>query len=485
MSTVEAALSTLSLSDASTIPKQSKGRTFYDLPGEIRNQIYKYLLSPAFAIPGPLEDPQRTKVLFDRSHFIGHLRNRKIFSVEDSSAQQENEGKVHPRTSVAYKYKSSLLQASRQIYKEASPIFYNENQFVCFLTSSPGLCRVLRECGFMRVSQFLKNDQWVATIKLRWDINDHIQYVFVIPSEELWILARIFIKANISHGFFFSSCNLRIYISDSLPFVSYAFGSELFTVVRQLYNVLDMKFDKRLEPHIPPTYALVLPESFAWESFLGYVREDYTHSHELYFVGDMVSALTWAKNAVDDMDGGRDTHYIAWKMKGERLKSRSCELRQELALWVYKIELEIDPTTVLTFNVNDPKPCIPTFSELDADSRAILSLAWELTVCLGEGHLKESSELYDKMYTHEWSGGSALARCLHQEIKSGMDCWLTVSPKDDNFINLADQILQRDKKREGWMEMNEDVVRGGLNIERPECKTTCSSLPDRYQLTTR
>lgn len=446
-------MSSLSISGPSNEPcNVSKRKGLFDLPGEIRNKIYRLLLGPETAILGTFEDPRRTEMLFERDSFIDHITGRATESALGPGEIQED--LEFPRRTVAYRYKSSLLSVNRQIYEEASPIFYEENRFICFLTSYPALYRVLRECGFMRSSPSLSNDRWIATFKLRWNVSVRNRFIFIIPLQELGILARIFRKASSSKVLFFSNCDLRIITSDCLPSVSSELVEAFLEPIRQLYNLLQIAFDDRLRPHMQSGSPMILPNQFCWFRFLTSIKRDLGESVKLYTEGDLTHACQWGLSASKDLDGARDVHYLAWDDRGGLVKVRSTMVRQDLALWLYKVQLEMDLSEGFYCGDDDQRLRLPTFHHLDEDSKTMVWYGWEVTCALGHGDSKRALTFFDRMDGFVWTGGPLLARCIHREIQYAAYLWRTCCVNvSAEFEEDVTKMIRRDNLRPGWMEL--------------------------------
>ena len=427
----------------------STSHGFFALPGEIRNKIYRYLLSPNYNILGPYEDFRRTKVLFDRDSFIKLFEQKKY----------AHDGYEFPRKSIAYRYMPALLSANHRICEEASPIFYEENQFVCFRTSAPGLSRVLEECGFMKVSMNLVNHKWMATISLLFHNHFRNRFVYIIPSAELGTLARIFLKANIAQLLVYSGCHLRITLNKYMPTISNNLAMLVLQPIRELYNVYRLQIDDRLVPHTQPLYNLMLPDRFRWEVFLMRIIGDYKNSQILYLDGNMRSALLWATSSIQDLDGGRQTHFSAWVMKGDNFKNRSSMLRQEMHIWFNKLVLEISMPVEGSMNGTNsddgPERHIRNCAGLDAASLDIVWNGWLATADLGLGRSKEALMNYNNMYAGKWTGGRRLARCIREELVFAIQCWKESWPTiEQDYADAAQEIIERDKLRKGWMNLD-------------------------------
>lgn len=87
---------------------------FLDLPPEIRNKIYRFLVSPDL--------PEASK--------LGTSRSCPLGSVAAST-----------------KYDISIIHTNRQIYNEASDIFYRDHLFVCFRFSFSGVAHGIHNLG--------------------------------------------------------------------------------------------------------------------------------------------------------------------------------------------------------------------------------------------------------------------------------------------------------------------------------------------------
>lgn len=380
-------------------PADATGHGFFVLPGEIRNKIYRYLLGPNSNILGNYEDARRTKVLFERESFIRLFMRRR----NDHGSSES------PRKTVAYRYKSSFLSVSRRIYTKASRIFYEENEFICFRSSS-ATSRVLEECGFMKVSSNLIHDKWTACFRLKWQINSRDRFVYMIPSVELWILARIFLRINTSRTVAFAYSALRLILYQSIQTISDVLADRIMQPIDELYNVRRMTLDIRLRRYLLPQGHIALIDHFKWERFLVQTMDDMRKSHHFYFAGDLESALMWNTSTIEDLDGCRETHYASWERRGNQLKTKSSFIRQDLHIWSYKLSIEVAPAEgPITDRDNNTERRVRNCGELDQVSLLIVWLAWHATVSLGLGRYQEALTKHDEICGLVWAGGPELA----------------------------------------------------------------------------
>ena len=118
--------------------KVKKPTGFLDLPGEIRNRVYRNLLSARYIaarVPNPEYLASRAE-----SEPIDHPRESSSTAV--GTLRCKNIWKAQCGFGMA------ILRVNRQIHQEASPIFRNENQWVVLESNKPGFGEALRDNGF-------------------------------------------------------------------------------------------------------------------------------------------------------------------------------------------------------------------------------------------------------------------------------------------------------------------------------------------------
>ncbi|KAL9072697.1 MAG: hypothetical protein Q9161_003406 [Pseudevernia consocians] len=144
---------------------------FLALPSEIRNKIYRYLLSTKHTkrvlTPGPEEDVSLLVKLCP-SHI--------------------------------YEFQTNVLGVSRQVYREATAIFYGENLFIAFASNFQVMPYLLAKVGLKPVSHgrragVLKRRMRIAmTIAYSWNrVNSNATYCYAFACEDLHLLCRGFL----------------------------------------------------------------------------------------------------------------------------------------------------------------------------------------------------------------------------------------------------------------------------------------------------
>lgn len=179
---------------------------FLDLPRELRNKILGYLVGHC-EILGLLNDKRRCKTLTDCRHFDDLIHG--------------NCGDAVPRTTIAYYYEISVLYTSRQMFNEASNIFYRDNLFVKVVTNSAIMYRLFRECGFMRILKPLSEQYSPATISIDLSWYEGSEDCFfstdpcpnlglMIPGSELELLVLLLNRANLYKRHFLKGLRLIV-----------------------------------------------------------------------------------------------------------------------------------------------------------------------------------------------------------------------------------------------------------------------------------
>ena len=118
--------------------KAKKSTGFLDLPGEIRNRIYRNLLVTRYVatrVPNP-------------EYLASRAENEPIGHPPESSSTAVGTLRCKNIWKAQCGFQMALLRANRQIHQEAFTIFRDENQWVVLESNKPGFGKALVENGF-------------------------------------------------------------------------------------------------------------------------------------------------------------------------------------------------------------------------------------------------------------------------------------------------------------------------------------------------
>lgn len=216
---------------------------FLDLPSELRDKILDYLVGRC-GILGHLEDEGRCETITEACCFEDLIH--------------DNCGEFVPRTTIAYCYEISILYTSRQLFNEASTIFYRENLFVKVVTNSSTLYRLLRECGVMRILKPLSEPCLPATISidLIWYEGNEDGFSrtdpcpnlgLMIPCSELELLVLLLNKANLYKRHFLNGLQLIVRVANTFKRPEEVLEKGLCPL-RKLDHIQDVRIQGDLRP---------------------------------------------------------------------------------------------------------------------------------------------------------------------------------------------------------------------------------------------
>lgn len=130
---------------------------FLRLPGELRNDVYRYLLST-----------KRTKHVVASSVGVSSPLFQSAREVTNSSMQDSAFAMAYPKYS--YAFSLSILRVNRQINREAASIFYGENAFVAITSTTRAmpmifLPKVVSYC-LIKDGEATESGNYVMSIRL-------------------------------------------------------------------------------------------------------------------------------------------------------------------------------------------------------------------------------------------------------------------------------------------------------------------------------
>lgn len=301
---------------------------FLDLPGELRNQIYEYLL-----VPKSGHNRVRGLLLDNYKAFKGLLTDPEDYDLDFDGPKPK-----------AYNYETAIMATNRQIQRESSSLFHGSHRFILIETNSLALARVFFEADMMMIrTSMIQSGKPAATLALLWPHPlGGIRFHFMIPLAELHFLASLLFKANVCVQNFFNPAHLHVHLSYGLSCATQKRIGQMFSApVKELYNVKKRIVGPGLRIHASHLMAIELCPLFDLNSLLQYGRHRLHISNKMYDLQQYDAAWQCCRSAIDDLGGGIRTNYT--KMVEHQLR-RFVEfdiLQALMTYWLLRYQLAL------------------------------------------------------------------------------------------------------------------------------------------------
>lgn len=302
---------------------------FLSLPGEIRNQIYDYLLDP---IPG---DHRVRRFLIDNyKMFHGLIRAPGHYVLNVAGPRPK-----------AYNYETAIMATNRQIHQESSSVFRAGNQFILFETNSLALSRVFFEADIMMIERpMIRSAKPCASLSLLWmhPFGGRLRFHYMIPSEELYFLASVLFKANLCEQGFFNEAHLQAHLSHGLSCaIQDKIGFLMLLPFKQLYNVKNRIIGPGLRIHASYLLNIPLCPLFDLGGLLDFARNRLHLSIKIFGMHELEAAWQCCRSAIDDLEGGVRTNYSKLSEDQLRLFTAYDELQALMMYWLLRYQLAL------------------------------------------------------------------------------------------------------------------------------------------------